>query len=270
MPSRLRNLAKKAAHSLVYKSLPLPQKIHENLVWVHPRARFSISAKTFFQGEPHVRKWLAEQLRPGHVFFDVGAHHGWMSMWALPLVGKEGAVHSFEPSPANLAILEWHRNTNRFADWTIVPKAVSDEDAAARRLFLVDSGDSPMNSLTAGAPGMPLMKGRDITTIPIQTITLDTYCAETRTRPNLVKIDVEGAEGLVLQGARKLLSESRPTLILAVHPFWLPRGQLPSQIRELLAAQGYAVFDSKGQPVGSLASGEYLCLNGQAESTTVQ
>jgi FkbM family methyltransferase len=73
-----------------------------------------------------------------------------MSMWALPLVGKEGAVHSFEPSPAKLAILEWHRNTNRFANWTIVPKAVSDEDAAARRLFLVDSGDSPMNSLTAG------------------------------------------------------------------------------------------------------------------------
>ena len=73
-----------------------------------------------------------------------------MSMWALPLVGKEGAVRSFEPSPAKLAILEWHRNTNGFADRTIVPKAVSDEDAAARRLFLVDSGDSPMNSLTAG------------------------------------------------------------------------------------------------------------------------
>src|SRR3990172_8274877 len=104
MPSRLRNHANKAALSLVYKSLPLPQRIHGNLVWVHPRARFSISAKTFFQWEPHVRKWLAEQLRPGQVFFDVCAHHGWMSMWTLPLVGKKGAVHSFEPSPANLAI----------------------------------------------------------------------------------------------------------------------------------------------------------------------
>jgi len=264
MPSRLRNLAKKAALSLVYRSTPLPQKIHGNVVWVHPRARFSISARTFFKGEPHVRNWLTDQLRPGSVFFDIGAHHGWMSMWALPLVGKDGAVHSFEPSPANLAILEWHRNINRFADWTIVPKAVSWEDTAAARLFLIDSGDSPMNSLTAGVPGTPLMKGRDITTIPIQTVTLDTYCAETRTRPDLVKIDVEGAEGLVLQGARKLLSESHPTLILAVHPYWLPRGQSPAQIRELLAAQGYAVFDSKGQPVRSLASGEYLCLNRQA------
>lgn len=270
MPSRLRNLAKKAVLSLVYKSFPLPQKIHGKVVWVHPRARFSISARTFFKGEPHVRNWLAEQLRPGHVFFDVGAHHGWMSMWALPLVGQEGAVHSFEPSPANLAILEWHKNTNRFADWTIVPRAVSDEDAESGRLYLIDSGDSPMNSLTAGVPGTPLMKGRDISTIPIQTVTLDTYCAEAGARPDLLKVDVEGAELLVLQGAIKLLSESHPTLILAVHPYWLPTGQSPAQIREFLDAHGYAVFDSKGQPAGSLASGEYLCLNGRAESTTVQ
>lgn len=265
MPSRLRNFAKKVALSLLYKSPPLPQKIHGTLVWVHPRARLSISAKTFFKGEPHVRRWLAEQLRPGHVFFDVGAHHGWMSMWALPLVGNEGAVHSFEPSPANLAILEWHRNTNRFAEWTIVPKAVSDEDTAARRLFLIDSGDSPMNSLTAGVPGTPLMKGREITTIPIQTVTLDAYCAQAGARPDLVKIDVEGAELLVLQGARKLLSEYHPTLILAVHRYWLPRGQSPALIRELLTGHGYAVFDSKGRPAGSLASGEYLCLNGQPD-----
>jgi FkbM family methyltransferase len=269
MPSRLRNLAKKAALSLVYQSPPLPRRIHENLVWVHPRARFSISARTFFQGEPHVRKWLAEQLGPGQVFFDVGAHHGWMSMWSLPLVGKEGAVHSFEPSPANLAILEWHRKTNRFAGWTIVPKAVSNEDSAAKRLFLIDSGDSPMNSLTAGVPGTPLMKGRDVTTMPIPTVTLDTYCAETGVRPDLVKIDVEGAELLVLQGAGHLLSESHPSLIVAVHPYWLPRGQSPAQLRELLTAHGYTIFDSKGQPVRSLASGEYLCLHGHATSTTI-
>ena len=185
-------------------------------------------------------------------------------MWARPLVGKAGSVHSFEPSPANLAILEWHKKTNRFADWTIVPKAVSGEDAAARRLFLIDAGDSPMNSLTAGVPGTPLMQGRDLTTIPIQTVTLDTYCAEACARPDLVKIDVEGAELLVLRGARKLLRESHPALILAVHPYWLPKGQSPARILELLTALGYTVFNSKGQPVRSLASGEYLCLNRQA------
>jgi FkbM family methyltransferase len=230
---------------------------------VHPRARWSISAKTFFRGEPHVRNWLVEQLGPGQVFFDVGAHHGWMSMWALPLVGEEGAVHSFEPSPSNVAILEWHRRTNRFGEWTIVPKAVSNEDADARRLYLIDSGDSPMNSLTAGVPGTPLMDGRDITPHPISTVTLDTYCAEAGARPDVVKIDVEGAELMVLQGAKKLLSESHPTLIVAVHPYWLPKGQSPAHILEFVTSHGYSVLDSTGHPARALANGEFLCLHGR-------
>jgi FkbM family methyltransferase len=231
------------------------------LVWVHPRARFSVSTKTFFKGEPHVRKWLTDTLKPAYVFIDVGAHHGWVSMWALSLVGKEGAVYSFEPSPANLSILEWHRTVNKLSQWIIVPRAVSDEASVERQFFLIDSGDSPMNSLTSGVAGMPLMQGRDIRKISIQTVTLDTFCWETGVRPNLVKIDVEGAELLVLRGAEKLLSESHPTIILAVHPDWLPTGQGAAQILELLHAYGYTVFDSKGQPIESLREGEYICLN---------
>jgi FkbM family methyltransferase len=202
-----------------------------------------------------------EKLKPGHVFFDVGAHHGWVSMWTLPLVGNEGSVYSFEPSPANLSILEWHRTRNNFSQWTIVPKAVSDVDDEEQDFFLVDTGDSPMNSLTTGAPGTPLMNGRDIRKTSIQTITLDTFCSEGRLRPNIVKIDVEGAELLVLQGASKLLSESYPTIILAVHPYWLPAGQSPQQIFELLTRYGYNVYDSEGRLVEYLQSGEYLCLN---------
>lgn len=108
---------------------------------------------------------------------------------------------------------------------------------------------------------MPLMAGRDIRTISIQTITLDTFCAEVGVKPNLMKIDVEGAELLVLCGTRRLLGESHPTIILAVHPYWLPPGQSPAQIVELLKAYHYTVFDSEGNAVESLRSGEYLCLN---------
>src|SRR5688500_17549693 len=148
--------------------------MHGRSVWIHPRARFSITAKTFFKREHHVRTWLTEQLKPGHVFFDVGAHHGWVSMWTLPLVSKEGKVYSFEPSPANLSILEWHRTRNDFPQWTIVPKAVSDMDAKDEEFFLVDTGDSPMNSLTSGGSGAPFMKGHEVSKVAIQTITLDT------------------------------------------------------------------------------------------------
>ena len=117
---------------------------------------------------------------------------------------------------------------------------------------------------------MPLMQGRDINKVSIQTVTLDSFCREAAVRPNVVKIDVEGAELLVLRGSEELLTESQPTLILAVHPYWLPTGQAPAQVAALLDAYGYTVFDSKGQPAGSLRSGEYLCLNSKGRFTAVQ
>jgi Methyltransferase FkbM domain len=124
-----------------------------------------------------------------------------------------------------------------------------------------------MNSLTTGVPGTPLMEGRAIGNIPIQTVTLDAFCWRVGVRPDLVKIDVEGAELLVLRGARKLLSESCPAIILAVHPYWLPYGQSTAQIVEYLEAFGYTVFNSKIDKVRSLHSGEYLCLNAKAKSS---
>jgi FkbM family methyltransferase len=260
MPSKLYNFSKKVALSLLYKLPPFPTNMHGRSVWIHPRARLSVTTQTFFKREFHVRTWLKEQLKPGHVFFDVGAHHGWVSLWTLPLVGKEGSVVSFEPSPANLSILEWHRSRNNFSHWTLVPKAVS-ESNGEEDFFLVDTGDSPMNSLTSGAPGTPLMGGREIRKTSVQTITLDTFRSESGLTPDLVKIDVEGAELLVLRGAATLLRETCPNIILAVHPYWLPTGHSTKQIFELLAGHGYTIYDSKGCQVEYLQSAEYLCLN---------
>ena len=270
MPSKLYNYSKKTALSLLYKLPPLPKNLHGRSVWIHPRARFSRTTRTFFKGEHHVRTWLTEQLKPGHVFFDLGAHHGWVSMWALPLVGEEGLVVSFEPSLANLSILDWHRTRNNFSRWTIVSKAVSDKDSEEEEFYLVDSGDSPMNSLTTGGPGTPLMSGRHIRKVSMQTITLDTFCSESGRIPNLVKIDVEGAELLVLRGASKILDEARPVIILAIHPYWLPAGQSSRQIFEYLTQYGYSVYDSKGCLVDHLQSGEYLCIRPKPGPTLMQ
>jgi FkbM family methyltransferase len=191
-------------------------------------------------------------------------------MWTLPLVGKRGKVYSFEPSPVNLSILELHRTRNSFPQWVIVPKAVSDTDAQEEEFFLVDSGDSPMNSLTTGVPGTPLMGGRDIRKTAIRVITLDTFCSAVNLRPDVVKIDVEGAELMVLRGAAKLLRESCPTIILAVHPDWLTTGQSSQQIFELLTGYGYTVYDSKGCLVDYSQSGEDLCLSNRLAPSVVQ
>jgi len=270
MQKKFRYLLKNATLALIYKLPPFPQQIHGRTIWVHPRALLSISARTFFKGESHVRKWVTEHLQSGDVFLDIGAHHGWFSMWAISLVGTEGEVYSFEPSPANLLILEWHKEKNNFCSWSIVAKAASNVDSTAMEFFLTDGGDSPINSLTNGAPGMTFMEGRNTRTINIQTITLDTFCKETDVSPNLVKIDAEGAELMVLQGSKKLLSETHPDIILAVHPYWLPKGQSTRDIADLLFSFGYTIFDSTGVQVKTFHSGEYLCLHEKSDGAMIK
>lgn len=259
MPSKIRNLTKKSALALIYKFPPLPVQINGKLLWIHPRARFSISTRTFFEGEPHVRRWVTENIKPGSVFFDIGAHHGWVSMWALTLLGEKGSVYSFEPSPANRFVLEWHRKKNGFSNWTIVPKAVCDKNENSRQFFLIDSGDSPMNSLTTGIPGTDLMQGRMINEVSIETISLDSLYTETDVEPDLIKIDVEGAELLVLEGAKSLIGKTSPKIILAVHPNWLPDGQSLQQIFDWFREFNYSILDSNNHRVSSLYKGEFLC-----------
>jgi methyltransferase FkbM-like protein len=84
-----------------------------------------------------------------------------------------------------------------------------------------------------------------------------------------VKIDVEGAELLVLRGASKLLRESCPAIILAVHPYWLPKDQSTRQIFEFLTTHGYTVYDSTGKVVNYVQYGEYLCLRTNARPALV-
>jgi len=74
----------------------------------------------------------------------------------------------------------------------------------------------------------------------IPSISLDTYCRITGAVPDIVKIDVEGAEGHVLRGARNALLEYQPIVFVSLHPWLLPSfGDTPERIRGLLEGLGY-------------------------------
>ena len=96
--------------------------------------------------------------------------------------------------------------------------------------------------------------------MPVETTTLDVFYQETQLIPAAVKIDVEGAELLVLEGAKTLLTHHRPILMIAVHPTWLPPGQTASQLFALLRSFGYQVIDSKVVRYEEAEFGDYLCV----------
>jgi FkbM family methyltransferase len=171
-----------------------------------------------------VQDALVEHLHRGGVFWDVGAHAGFMAVLADRLVGPDGSVECFEPVAANVAILERNLDANK-APKHIHQLALADEDGtgtmkigAAITASLADEGE-------------PVRLARcDSLEIPA---------------PTLVKIDVEGAECRVLEGMPRLLSEQKPVLVVELHKGTGPR------VREQLAAHGYSVqklADHGGMP----------------------
>jgi len=206
--------------------------------------------------EPHVLGWIRGLLKRGDTFFDVGAHQGWMSMVACRRVGAAGKVVAFEPAPPLVECLEYNKKANRLGQMEIVAKAVADEGGRKVPLYVVNRGESYLNSLVFHRTGpLPLEQNN---TIEAETISLDEFCERAKLRPDVVKIDVEGAELLVLQGSRRLVEERHTTFVVAVHPCWLPAGQEAAEIFELFRAHGYRMAESAIVPYEGVEFGDYV------------
>ena len=96
------------------------------------------------------------------------------------------------------------------------------------------------------------------TVIEIETVTLDTFSRLTGFVPDLIKIDTEGAELWVCQGAKHLLTTYHPALIIATHPLWLPEGQKVEDLFEVLNSYDYRMVDSVVYKFGNADFGDYL------------
>lgn len=132
-------------------------------------------------------------VKPGMTVFDVGAHAGYYTLMFSRAVGPTGKVFAFEASPENAARLRHHLSINGLTNVEVVEAAVTDRTGTAR--FTSD-----------GYVGKLSDTGREV-----RTVCLDDYPL-----PDLIKMDIEGAETMALSGASKLLS-GRPKLFVAVH-----------------------------------------------------
>jgi FkbM family methyltransferase len=159
------------------------------------------SEKYYWRGgyEPDVARAMSRFLRQGDTFWDVGAHIGYTSLIGCRLVGPTGHVHAFEPMQANLKRMSEAARLNPVPNLTIHPVAVSDTDATRLLHRNVTSCTWTLISPNAAGQWVPC-------------VTLDAILA-VHGAPNLIKIDVEGAELLVLAGGDHVLRQ-HPTLII--------------------------------------------------------
>lgn len=218
----------------------------------------ALSADTY---EPHLLSWLKEWLQAGDTFWDIGANVGFTSLPAARIVGASGRVVAVEPSPSNLNWLKRHIELNQCKNIvTVVEAAVCEQNGGSVTFSLLHDGRSPSNSLmfSSSVNGQSPEVSRQIS---VPAISLDGLLAEQQRAPKLVKIDVEGAELMVLKGATQLLSsDTAPILLLAVHPFWQSTPEDSQEIVNLLKGAGYRILNRHGSSVDALEFDEYLCL----------
>lgn len=152
-------------------------------------------------------EYLRKTITPNAVCIDIGANVGYFSM-LMAKTAAQGKVYAFDPIPLNSALLRASAELNGIENIEIIESAVGGSDG---EVSLSQSTDSAYSSI------------RDTERKPVERIirvpmtTLDTFVDNRRIKcVDVLKIDVEGAEGLVLDGARKLLSDAalRPRVIL--------------------------------------------------------
>jgi len=161
--------------------------------------------------DPEVQKALAGFLKPGAVFYDIGANVGFLTVLAARIVGPEGRVFCFEPLAENVRQLEHNVRLNGFGNVAVHPVAVGNRDGNVR--FLVASASTLGKLADYEKPGDPIVGA---TEVPVRR--LDGLRDEAKMpAPDLVKIDVEGAEADVLTGGAATINASRPLLMIELH-----------------------------------------------------
>jgi len=184
-------------------------------------------------------------IRSASTVIDVGANIGIWTIGAAKRTGASGKVHAFEPFAVNFERLLSNIELNRVSN--VVTQQMALSDRAGKLEFF------PSPNMNSGV-GLLAPKSWNVRTVQVEAITLDDYCAQHHITPDVLKIDVEGAELLVLKGASRLLASPSPPAIV----FEMNRDMAanfdssPERISDFLAGFRYSVFahcNGKWRPI---------------------
>ena len=195
-------------------------------LWIRLNPRYEME---YLEGdyEAPVERILLSNLRPGTVFYDVGAHIGVFSLIAARNLGGHGSVFVFEPDPSNARRIKEHASRNQLDAIRIIPKAVC--STVGRLRFQRASFQSSMNRGVLAADDSAVGES----TIEVEATTLDAV-GEEYALPSLIKIDVEGSEAAVLRGGEGIFRSAKPLLVCEIH-----HEQASSDVTGWLRARGY-------------------------------
>jgi len=214
-------------------ALTVPCGINRGLRWLRGAANAPEWIGIY---ELRKQQALRRLVAPGMTVCDIGANAGFYTLGLARLVGERGRVIAFEPLPRNLAKIRRHLSLNHLTNVELNDCALADVTGTLR----FTEGESDFT-------GRISTEGGDL---EVRSIRLDEFLEKrSLSDPALLKIDVEGAEDLVLEGAQELLRRAHPILVLALHG-------AAQKVRcfEILQSLGYGVAGLKGRPIEDVAA----------------
>jgi len=153
--------------------------------------------------EHQMQSFFLRIIQPGGVGYDIGASVGFYTLLFAELLGKKGEVFAFEPFPENILYLKKHLQLNSCDNVTVIEAAVSERNGTG--VFKLGA-NSALGTLSSEGSSQ------------VKTVRLDELCLNNEINPpDYIKIDVEGAEFLVLSGAQTIISKYYPMIFLSTH-----------------------------------------------------
>lgn len=185
--------------------------------------------------EPDKTQTICDLLKPGQTFIDVGGNKGDFSLLAAKIIGDNGRVLTFEPEPENCHWFEKSIKLNSYDSIQLFNLALSDSNGKAQLYLGEKSGWHSLISAQGNT---------DNSTIEVEKRTLDSILDENDIHQvDMMKIDVEGAEMEVLNGAKQTLdNNSDLILLLDLHPHM---GVNVVSVCDYLLDKGFSIYSMK-------------------------
>jgi FkbM family methyltransferase len=225
----IRSLAESLTRPLVF-TRRLPEIFGHSKIVVTPAAGLKFLRWNLGNADQMIVRFISDFVSSSDVVWDIGANCGLFSVPAAHRTNSSGFVLSVEPDLELIALLRRSQRLNQFEHMVIVPTAVG-EAVKTCTFKIARHSRAESYVLDEGLPGYGGCAEAQTTLC----LTLD-FLLNLYTSPTILKIDVEGAEYLVLSGAERILAESRPLILIEL-------SQMASEVRQVLTNANYALHD---------------------------
>jgi FkbM family methyltransferase len=220
------------------------------VMWVDLHDRYVSYGCLNNNWEPEETSFFSSRLRAGDTVLDIGANVGWFSLVAAKFIGSNGIVHAFEPRPITAKMLARTIAQNGLRRIVQVWEYALSDSSGELFLNWAVNTENPGGSFVTTTDSQFGVVGERVR---VRAVRLDDLLPDVA--PDIIKIDVEGAEPMVFSGATNALRRKKPVILSELFPEQLMRvsGKTAAQYIAQMEEFGYACYLlENGQPTNRL------------------